>query len=236
MPVISNYAFIHKSKASNKKLGSMSYTYAPPINCDPECPFKNNGCYAENPPIVWQWVNHQSGKSKASCTYPQMLSSIRMLPAGDKVRLFVGGDFPRNGTGGADCSKATEIAKNSAGKKVIVYSHHQPWSGNGAWGATVRNLKLTGFNINISCESEQQVDAYIADGISCVVTVPSTETRKQWRTTAGNRVRVCPQQIHDGVTCDSCMLCHDRPHDMAIAFKAHGSRKKKVNSTLEAIA
>jgi hypothetical protein len=234
--MLANYAFIPKANSSNRKLGAMSYTYAPPINCDPECPLKNAGCYAENPPIVWQWVNHQSGKSKASCTYPQMLTSIRRLPHDDKVRLFVAGDFPRNGTGGADCSKATEIAQNSRGKKVIVYSHHQPWSGNGAWGATVRNLRTTGFNINISCESEQQVDAYIADGISCVITVPSTETRRQWRTASGNRVRICPNQIDKAITCEMCMLCHQRPDDMAIAFKAHGSRVKTVNSTLEAIA
>jgi len=76
----------------------------------------------------------------------------------------------------------------------------------------------------------------MADGISCVITVPSTETRKQWRTKAGNRIRVCPQQLYDNVTCEMCMLCHSRPDDMAIAFKAHGTRVKKVNSTLEAIA
>ena len=234
--MLKNYAFISKADACNRKLGGMAYTYAPSINCDPECPLKNAGCYAENFPLVHQWLKHQSGQSKASCTFPQMLTSIRRLPKNDKVRLFVAGDFPRNGTGGADCGKAVEIAKSAHGKKAIVYSHHQPWSGNGAWGATVRNLRTTGFNINISCESEQQVDAYIADGISCVITVPSTETRRQWRTAGGNRIRVCPQQDHPGVTCEVCMLCHKRPDDMAIAFKAHGSRVKTVNSTLEAIA
>lgn len=233
---MSNYGFTPAADVRIRKLGHMAYTTAPPRNCDPECPFKNNGCYAENPPMVWRWLDHQSGKSRHSVTYPQMLNNIRRMPHGSKLRLWVGGDFPRNGTGGADCGKATQIAKSCSGKQVIVYSHHQPWSGNGAWGATVRNLTATGFRINISCETESQVDTHIADGISCVITVPSTETRKQWRTEAGNRIRVCPQQLYDNVTCEMCMLCHSRPDDMAIAFKAHGTRIKKVNSTLEAIA
>jgi len=229
-----NYAFIHKHNSCNSKLGSMSYTYAPKENCDPGCPFGEK-CYAHRGNVGFQWLRHQSGESKPSCTYSQMLSNIRALPHDDKVRLFVGGDFPRNGTGGAHCGKATQIAKSCRGKKVIVYSHHQPWSGNGAWGATVRNLKLIKFCINISCESERQVDAYMADGISCVITVPSTETRKQWRTAAGNRIRVCPNQIDKAITCESCMLCNSRPDDMAIAFKAHGNHKQ-INSILEAIA
>ena len=210
----------------------MAYISAPSDNCDDNCPFKGDGCYAENPPFSWVWDKHQSGVSRHSVSYAQMLTNVRRMPRGDKLRWFVGGDFPKNGTGSVDCMKATQMAKASIGKKTIIFSHHQPWAGNGAWGATIRNLKPIGFQVNVSCESEQQVDAYITDGIDCVLTVPSTETRKQWRTAGGNRIRVCPQQLHEGVTCEKCMLCNSRPADMAIAFKGHGSRVKKFNQAL----
>ena len=228
-----NYGFVPASDARNKKLGHMAYISAPSENCDDNCPFRGDGCYAENPPFSWVWDKHQSGVSRHSVNYAQMLNNVRRMPRGDKLRWFVGGDFPKNGTGGVDCIKATQIAKASIGKKTIVFTHHQPWSGNGAWGATIRDLKLVnGFQVNVSCESERQVDAYIADDIDCVLTVPSTETRKQWRTAGGNRVRVCPQQLHEGVTCEQCMLCSSRPDDMVIAFKGHGTRVKKFNQVL----
>lgn len=227
-----NYGFVPASDARNKKLGHMAYISAPSDNCDDNCPFKGDGCYAENPPFSWVWDKHQSGVSRHSVSYAQMLTNVRRMPRDSKLRWFVGGDFPKNNAGSVDCIKATQMAKASIGKKTIIFSHHQPWAGNGAWGATIRNLKPIGFQVNVSCESEQQVDAYITDGIDCVLTVPSTETRKQWRTAGGNRIRVCPQQLHEGVTCEQCMLCNSRPADMAIAFKGHGARVKKFNQAL----
>lgn len=226
---MANYGFVPASDTRNKKLGHMAYISAPSDNCDDNCPFKGDGCYAENPPFSWVWDKHQSGVSRHSVTYPQLLTNVRQMPRDSKLRFFVGGDFPKNGTGSVDCIKATQMAKAAIGKKTIIFTHHRPWSGNGAWGATIRNLKPIGFQINVSCESEQQVDAYIADGIDCVLTVPSTETRKQWRTAGGNRVRICPQQLHEGVTCERCMLCSSRPDDMVIAFKGHGTRVKKFD-------
>ena len=228
---MANYGFVPASDTRNKKLGHMAYISAPASNCDDNCPFNHGGgCYAANPPFSWIWGKHQSGVSRHSVSYPQMLTSVRQMPRDSKLRFFVGGDFPKNGTGSVDCIKATQMAKASIGKKTIIFTHHQPWSGNGAWGATIRNLKPIGFQVNVSCESEQQVDAYIADGIDCVLTVPSTETRKQWRTAGGNRVRICPNQVTNGaVTCERCMLCNSRPDDMAIAFKGHGTRVKRFD-------
>ena len=230
-----DYAFIPKANAAIKKLGCVNYTYSPSYNCDDNCVFKNNGCYAENAPVSWRWADYQAGKSKYCVTWEGMLKSIRQLPRGDKLRLNIAGDLPRK-NGKPDEAKVVQLANSIAGKNAWTYTHHLPWSGNGSWGATIRNVFWGGLVINISCETEAQVDAYIADQLQPVITVSSTETRKQWRTAGGNRIRVCPQQLHEGVTCEQCMLCHMRPDDMAIAFKAHGTRKKTVNSTLEAIA
>ena len=230
-----DYAFIPKANAAIKKLGTVNYTYAPPRNCDPNCPFKNNGCYAENPPVLWRWLDYQNGKSQYCVTWDQMLTKIRRLPRNDKLRLWIGGDMPRTIFGRVDEVKVVELANNIEGKDAWTYTHHLPRLGS-SWAATIRDVFWGGLSINISCETEQQVDAYISEMLQPVITVSSTETRKQWRTAGGNRIRVCPQQLHEGVTCEMCMLCHHRPDDMAIAFKAHGTRKKTVNATLEAIA
>ena len=230
-----DYAFIPKANAAIKKLGCVNYTYSPSYNCDDNCVFKNNGCYAENAPVSWRWADYQAGKSKYCVTWDDMLNNIRRLPRNDKVRLNVAGDLPKDILGNPDETKVKQLAKHADGKQVWTYTHHLP-KHNSSWNDTIRDVFWGGFVINISCESEAQVDAYIADQLQPVITVSSTETRKQWRTAGGNRIRVCPQQLHEGVTCEQCMLCHMRPDDMAIAFKAHGSRKKTVNSTIEAIA
>ena len=71
--------------------------------------------------------------------------------------------------------------------------------------------------------NEAWLDELMADHVPCVIAVPSTEKRRQWRTAGGHRVRVCPADYAD-VNCANCMLCHTRPEDMAIAFPAHGTK------------
>ena len=229
---MSRYGFIPAQDCGVKKLGLVNYITAPPETCDPNCPFKNNGCYAENAPMVWRWIDQQSGKSRHSVSYNDMLIKLSRVPKTQLIRLFVAGDFARNGTGGPNEIKAREIRKVCRGKKTWGYTHHMPYRNNLSWGNTLLELNAADdFTVNISCEDETQLDQFMAEGHACVITVPSTETRYGWRTAAGNRVRVCPNQTH-GVTCEQCQLCQKRPADLAIAFLGHGTRKKTIDKVL----
>ena len=221
--------------AKNGKLGNVNYVYGPEENCADSCPFKREGCYAKNAPMVWVWNDITAGEHKRSVTWEQLISALRRIARGDKVRLWVAGDFPQWHKG-VDTSKATELGNALHGKKAWAYTHHHPKKNErGGWAGLIRHYLERCFTINISCERPEHVDEYMSQGLPCVIAVPSsTDPRKQWRTPGGYRVRVCPNQIDKSIQCDRCMLCHKRPADMAIAFISHGTKKKKVDAALAA--
>ena len=169
--------------AGNLKLGNVNYLYGPPENCADSCPFKGNGCYAENFRLGMVWKKITQGLSKRSATWEQLISKVRAIPKGDKVRLWVAGDFPRWHKG-VDTSKATELGNALHGKKAWAYTHHHPRKNErGGWAGLIRHYLERSFTINISCERPEHVDEYMSQGLPCVIAVPSsTDPRKQWRT------------------------------------------------------
>jgi len=114
--------------------------------------------------------------------------------------------------------------------KAFTYTHHNVNLGENL--SLLRYANRNGFKINISCESEAQVDSMIAADLPAVMVTKADETRTQWRTKAGNIVLVCPAQRSDTTTCADCMLCHHRGKKVAIAFLAHGTGKKKAQAQL----
>jgi len=232
--VASFYGFMPAADSSNSKLGNVSYVYAPKENCSDACPFKGgHGCYGDNRPIKWVADKMTAGEHPRSVTWDQLISTLRRIARGDKVRMWVDGDFPRWHKG-VDTQKAIELGNALHGKKAWAYTHHHPLKKRDVWAGIIRHYLERCFTINISCEREEHVDEYMSQGLPCVIAVPSTETRRQWRTAGGHRVRVCPNQIDKKIQCDRCMLCHKRPTDMAIAFIAHGTRYKKADKAIQA--
>ena len=61
--------------------------------------------------------------------------------------------------------------------------------------------------------------------------VPADDSRKAWIDEHGTRFKVCPAQLADGVTCRTCKACAGA-RDYVVAFRAHGSRKRKVGERL----
>lgn len=221
--------------ATNRKLGNVNYVYGPEENCADSCPFKAAGCYAKNRPMVWVWDKITAGKHKRSVNWNQLLSKVRAIPRGDRLRFWVAGDFPQR-RNGVDVTAATALCNAAHGKKAWAYTHHHPKKNErGGWAGTIRHYVGRGLTINISCERQEHLDEYMSQGLPCVIAVPSTTNpRKQWRTPGGHRVRVCPNQIDKTIQCDKCMLCYQRPSDMAIAFIAHGTRYKAADAAIAA--
>ena len=83
----------------------------------------------------------------------------------------------------------------------------------------------------MSTETEAAADQAIASGLPAVLTVNSEETRNTWHTPAGNVVLVCPAQRR-GIDCATCQLCHTRGKRVIIAFRAHGTGKKKADQAI----
>ena len=116
--------------------------------------------------------------------------------------------------------------------KGWTYTHHPVLKGLAAAEA-IRYAKDFKFTVNMSCETEDEVDYHISKGRLAVITVPATENRKLYVTNAGNRVMLCPQQTDPTVTCATCKLCYERKPNHVIAFKLHGTGKKKATAALE---
>ena len=117
-------------------------------------------------------------------------------------------------------SQLTDAAGHAAG---FTYTHH-PLSDLNV--QTIRETTANGLTVNASCETEQQADAAIADGLLAVITDDREE--RSWRTPDGNRVMTCPAQLRKDMDCDKCRLCQDRRPDVIVRFIPHGGGKVKA--------
>jgi len=162
-------------------------------------------------------------------TFGKFLQRLKELPAGRTFRHNQAGDLPHN-AGKISRTFIKKMVESVRHLKAFTYTHHNVNLGENL--SLLRFANRNGFKINISCESEAQVDSMIAADLPAVIVTKADETRTQWRTKAGNIVLVCPAQRSDTTTCADCMLCHKRGKKVAIAFLSHGTGKKKAEAQL----
>ena len=227
------YSFTNAASNFNSKTGHMHKCSAPAENCSNGCALKGEGCYAMNFPMALQWARQQAGEAPTSVTWSGLLAACRYVPRGEAIRVWEAGDFPMLEDGTIDVQSVLQMKNAVRGKRAFGYTHHNKLFP--AFNAAVSLCREDGFTINVSIDgSEDDLDAVMDAGLPAVIAVSSAETRRQWRTAGGYRVRVCPNHTHKSVQCNRCMLCHTRPRDLAIAFPAHGTRYKAANKALQA--
>lgn len=230
------YSFTPAHANGNGKTGRMAKCSAPAENCSDGCKLKGNGCYAENFPLALHWARQQLGLTDRSCTWDALLMALRNVMFGMAIRIWEAGDFPMLPDGTIDIQSVLQMKNAVRGKRAFGYTHHTKLFP--AFVAAVQLSRQDGFTINLSIDGdENHLDQVMSRGLPAVIAVPSTETRRQWRTAGGYRVRVCPydltRETNNVTQCDRCMLCHTRPADMAIAFPAHGTRYKTADAALQ---
>ena len=205
----------------------MAVSTSSKLTCSPSCPFLNNGCYANSGPLNLHWLKVTNGERGDN--FQTFLGKLKELPAGSAFRHNQAGDLPHN-LGKISRTFVRKMVESTAHLRAYTYTHHNLQLGENL--QLLRYANRNGFTINVSCESEAQVDDAIAAELPAVLVVPSDEKRTTWRTESGNAVIVCPAQRSDTVTCADCMLCHKRGKKVAIAFLAHGTSKKKAEAQL----
>ena len=215
--------------SGNSKTGPIPVSTSTRLQCAPDCPFDGAGCYAQQGPLLLHWRAVTEGTR--GMPWSLFLLAIEHLPDGQLWRHNQAGDILNPNTPeGRD--QLLQLAKASSGKRGWTYTHHKLKTDM----AHIAILKsnFLGFTVNISCEQEIKADLRIREGHYAIITVPSTETRKSWKTTDGNKVLVCPAQTSANVTCATCGLCQKRDREMIIAFRAHGTQKRKADAALAA--
>ena len=206
------------------KLGRAYRTYRPVgTTCPSECPLLNNGCYAQNGPVAMH--------SSRSATAPDnWKDKLLQLPPGSKIRYMVSGDlFTDDRPDWGTISGILEVHSNRKDLKGWSYTH-----GWRRLDASMLN-SLPNLTVNASTESLDDALRALTNGWPTVMVVPSGfPKRVEYDQVA---VLVCPNQTNPEVTCDRCMLCFKKGRrlngkPLVIAFRAHGTRKRKLDSIL----
>ena len=216
--------------SSNAKTGPIPVSTSSRATCPDTCPFIGNGCYAASGPLAIHWSAVSRGDRGQPWT--QFLSAIAALPYGQLWRHNQAGDLYKPGTVVGRAALAA-LVDASRGRRGYTYSHHKRTPKvRDAFRAATAN----GFTVNASCHSETEADAAMAYGLRAVFVVSASETRAHWRTAGGNHAVVCPAQRSgpkfEGMTCSQCQLCQNRPADVAIVFKAHGTGRGRIEKVL----
>jgi hypothetical protein len=227
---LSDLSFHLSTKSGNSKTGPIAVSTSSKATCSPSCPFlpqNGGGCYAQSGPLNLHWLKVTNGERGTS--FQTFLEGLRSLPINSAFRHNQAGDLPHT-NGKISRTFIRKMVESVCHLKAFTYTHHNIKLGENL--QLLRFANRNGFRINLSCESETQVDDTIAAGLPAVMVAKSDEARTQWRTKAGNIVLVCPAQRSDSTTCADCMLCHHRGRKVAIAFLAHGTGRKRAESAL----
>jgi hypothetical protein len=223
MGIVMEYFSINYS--GNEKTGKMPVTSSDKKTCPDTCPLKGgNGCYAENHYINQQWDKLTDGTMKAATDYNGLLKAIKRLPNGMLWRMNEKGDLSHN-NGTIDTDRLSAIVTANKGKQGFTYTHHALTDSN---LQAIKTANNKGFTINLSANNAAQADDYLAHGLPVVTLLPVTAGKVSY-TPQGNKIVACPAGYGGKVTCASCGLCAIPDRNYIIGFKAHGTRKSKVN-------
>lgn len=222
-------------RSSNRKTGPIATTMTSSDSCPTTCPFRENGCYAKGGPTAINWRRldrHETGTPLLDIDH--QLAAAQLLPR-TLLRWNVAGDLPHV-DGQINLPVLQQISAllvQGYQLRPYTYTHHVQTLDNlnaVAW------LNAAGFVVNLSCESESVAGWHHRNGRPAVCVVRSDDTRRSWQDEHGTRFQTCPAQLNDRVTCATCQLCTrgaiglDR--HCVIAFRAHGSGKRRVEAVL----
>lgn len=184
--------------------------------CPATCPLLNAGCYAQGGNVNLHQRDAYSLDDGAA-----FLAGLSLMPPGATVRLHVSGDVMLDGAlDEAYLSAMLDGARSRPDVTFYGYTH--------AWRLIDRSRFAfpPNFVLNASCDGPADVAEARAAGWDTTTVVPSDGGWKR----QGDTV-VCPQQTA-GLSCAECKLCMRSDRSLTVAFRAHGSGKKKVDAGL----
>ena len=211
--------------SSNTKTGPIPTTTSERSSCPVTCAFFDKGCYAKSGPQALHWRKVSEGERGVN--WSEFVTLVRKIARGQVWRHNVSGDLPHT-FGDIDSSMVDSLVNANKGRRGYTYTHHVLNDHN---VQVIRDANANGFTINTSTEDVEVADKIMSQhGIPAVAVVNSEESRRFFKTESGRKVVVCPATIHENVTCATCGLCQVADREFIIAFPAHGTAKKTVNT------
>ena len=217
-------------KSKNKKVSDLENGVFVPVstsskaNCSDECPFKNNGCYADGYPLNLHWVKVTSGEREQD----NFIKQIDALPDGTFWRHNQAGDL-EGLNNDIDFKALTKLVDANKGKKGFTYTH-KPMD-TAAKRKAIKKANDEGFTINLSANNLNHADELFDLDIAPIAVVMPLGHTGNTVTPKGKPVIQCPATREGDTTtsCASCQLCQKQRH-FAVGFPAHGSGKTKANA------
>lgn len=196
--------------------------------CAKECPFLNNGCYAQSGNVAMHQRRAQDdvGASLRSAA----VAMVWAVRTNRMARLHVSGDFLTLSDKGESkidkayirglCKLADTINELSGRTKgtTIAWSYtHIPYARVERY---VRVLARHGIIVRYSDHMN----------VGGAIVAPFGMVSQLRANNPGVKFAKCPAQLSD-TTCVKCTLCWSRT-DLTVVFDPHGSGKKKVTNTV----
>lgn len=218
--------------SSNKKTGPIPVTTSERSTCPPECPLlkdaktgEQNGCFAEAGYYTRTHWDKVTAKERGT-DWQGFLDNVRKLPIGTMWRHNIAGDLPN--VAGVIAGKAlADIVTANKRKNGFTYTHCDPLKADNK--KHIAEANRNGFTVNLSADSPEQADEYLALELPVVTLLPE-DAPKVSHTPNGARVVRCPATVREDVSCATCGLCARADRSYAIGFPVHGSQKSKIKT------
>lgn len=211
--------------SQNKKTGDISQTYSACNTCPTSCPFKGHGCYGENFTTRINW-------KKANCDSKTLADAMESKGHTRVVRHNVAGDMCKPGTSELDSILIRDLIKAWKSTRVTAYTYtHADKTAKNF--AKVQRAIESGFIINMSCETMEQVKVCYENNVPSVLAVYEwTQKDKVTRRIDGITYRLCPACHDKNMTCRNCGKCWKKGRKEVVVLPAHGKGKKKTRGFL----
>jgi hypothetical protein len=203
----------------NRKTGFIPVTTSEENTCPSSCPLKEkNICYAKKGKVKIIWQEVKNGISKRwnkpfKNDYDSLLKEIKKLPPGQLWRHNQAGDLAHTGNNESiDFDKLKQLVKANKGKNGFTYTHKTQLEEN---FQKIKYANNNGFTINLSANDLQHADELKKHNLP-IATIVGNKPVKQ--TPQGHRIRMCPNQVNEAVTCSVCLMCSKSKRNYIVGF------------------
>jgi hypothetical protein len=221
-------------QSKNNKTGGIPVSTSSAVTCPDDCPLKGKGCYAGGGPLNMHWRKVTEGKRGTDLR--GFVDMLRWIPEGELWRHNQAGDLPGINND-VDTEALSAIVEANKGKRGYTYTHKpvigDQWRHN---RDAIKSANDNGFTINLSADTLAEADELSALDIAPVVVVVPESAPESGETPAGRRWIVCPAQTIEGMTCKDCGYCQkSNTGRRIVAFRAHGSNKRKAEQVCKGV-
>lgn len=215
----------------------VSVTYASvAVTCPDACPFKSGACYVQAGATKKLRVTTLDAAARGMSADDVIVREVLLIDG-----AFRGGPVPQDGArGGRDLrlhvggdvgSEAGARLLAEAAVRWTLRGGGRVWTFTHLWREVPKDA-FAGISVLASAETPEDIELARRDGYACAIVVDKFSSAKAFSLPGTNaKIIPCPAETR-GTTCVECRFCLDADalldRNVAIAFAAHGSGKKKV--------